>query len=408
MKTHRFIALMIFASFVSCCWGQDKNTLEDGIKSYRNNNLEAALPQFQHAVKEKPNDADARAWLAETYRRLGKKEDAVKTAREALGINPCQSFAHTVIAEACNPQYGIWEQANSDTAWQHLQQAVHCNPDDGNALLDIWIEGIRREDEAQWKNALRGLMKSKFFTTATLSYNRWLLAHLPKDAVLFTNGDMDTYPTAALQLVEQFRTDVAIVNLSLLNTPWYAHFISKYYNVPLPFSDAAIDSLRYYQVSQNHFLSPSSQIVQGWFAQKEKNNFSRPIAISTTVDTNSLPDIRNRLKLAGAYWIWFPQNVDIPHDLQLMQKSFKSIDPKNFAGPFISSQDRSCIRIYYRNGPALNLISAMLHYSDLLIHGKHISEALQTINAAEKIDKSLDSGQQFAEEISDLREAAKR
>lgn len=89
------------------------------------------------------------------------------------------------------------------------------------------------------------------------------------DAILFTNGDNDTFPLWYDQEVEGTRTDIRVCNLMLLNTDWYIDQMKckTYGSAPLP---VTLPVQKYYDGINN----------QLFIVEKTKD----PVDISTIID----------------------------------------------------------------------------------------------------------------------------
>jgi tetratricopeptide (TPR) repeat protein len=132
-------------------------------------------------------------------------------------------------------------------------------------------------------------------------YAKNILNSCNENAVIFTNGDNDTFPLWYIQEVEKFRTDIRVVNLSLLNAFWYIHQLKDRMNVPVTLSDSEIDAIRPMRYS-NTYLRVQDLMIQHIITNIQKDDWRIPVYFAITVpDDNRMGLDENLIMVGMAY-----------------------------------------------------------------------------------------------------------
>lgn len=101
---------------------------------------------------------------------------------------------------------------------------------------------------------------SRRYLSGSRDYANNFLESCDPNAIIFTYGDNDTYPLWYAQEVEGIRTDVRVVNLSLITVDWYINLLRRKINdSPAIKMSLSEESIRGKKRNQVLYFNPSNQ-----------------------------------------------------------------------------------------------------------------------------------------------------
>ena len=203
--------------------------------------------------------------------------------------------------------------------------------------------------------------RSGYYFPGDFAYN--LLAGCGKNAMLFTNGDNDTFPVWYLQSVEGMRPDVVVINLSLLNTNFYVEQLQRIHHIfpdnsdvlnPDNFRPSKIDSaivtkivvsdssLNSVDTIKAEYRGRNFGKIMGLLAQDKAliellktNSSKRPVYFATTADTSSIVGFSTYLSGVGMIHKLMPVKSDSILPDKLEDNLLKKYRYRNFNKPVV-------------------------------------------------------------------------
>jgi hypothetical protein len=229
---------------------------------------------------------------------------------------------------------------------------------------------------------------SRFWIAHNYAYN--MLAPLAPNAVVMTNGDNDTFPLWYIQEVEGFRKDVRVVNMSLLNTPWYIlQLKNQEPKVPFTMSDRQIEQLYPYLDEKGEVVWVKDLAVKDMIVA---NQWRKPIYLAVTVPEQM--GLEKQLTLEGLAYRVSPEPTRKEIDLETTIRNLYQV----FRYDGLLDKNRNFDASVYKDDNAMKLVQ---NYSAAHVQ---VAYQLQTMGRIPEAIKALDDARKISPDFPGLLE----
>jgi len=271
--------------------------------------LDSAQAAYQDLDNRFPQSAEALLGLSMAYRYAGKRAVALFGAREAYKFDPdaagvLLNYADLNLPIRSGPLEDMSDSARYAESEQcNLKAAKSAHPLNAHAHVSLWVSYMVQGRLSDARHQAFELSQKRYYQPPLLDFAYNLLVGLEPNAILFTNGDNDTYPPWVLQQAsEPFRPDVTVANLSLLNMPVVVKMMKDSLGLPVSFTDEEIPMLIPKRVEErvegtDSMESVSQQIVEGVIANAAEAG--RPVYFAVTASKKMTSLFADRLVLEG-------------------------------------------------------------------------------------------------------------
>lgn len=200
-------------------------------KDFDQQNFVRAVSSLEQAVSLNPESAEAWYFLGYAYSRLNAKDGQGITDMDLkLTLKTSQALEKV---NALTPKY---------TGEMVIQDPYSkLSAEWGSLGMNYWYHN--QPDSARW--AYNEGKRRGGFGDFLLEMNRAILDACPLNSILVSSGDNFTIVLWYLQQVESYRTDVTVVDVTLLNAGWYPEYLIDREGLDFGITRSELNSLEY-------------------------------------------------------------------------------------------------------------------------------------------------------------------
>ena len=248
---------------------------------------------WQAIAQQHPQDAEAwRNYYMATEYSYWQRSDAATEKRERLEQILSQMKSHVPDSYE---YYLLAYRFNQDDL-SVIEKAHALQPDNPEPYYDLIVAHKLRGNEAKATEFLRRLYASQDIAPALVDYDYNMLVSTDTNAVLFTNGDNDTYPAWMLQQAKSVRPDVLVLNVSLARTTDYLTNLLHANRIKFDAKELPVNTDR--------------QFVARLCREIALKNPERPVYLALTIDSFHLQPLLDSLFIIGLAYRYSPERFD--------------------------------------------------------------------------------------------------
>ncbi|MBC8145290.1 MAG: T9SS type A sorting domain-containing protein [bacterium] len=201
---------------------------------------------------------------------------------------------------------------NNRSLFHHLETALALKPNFAELAPDLISYYELGGDRDKVKEYAKKWYESKALSPSLYEYTYNVLASLEPDAVIFTGGDLDTYPIWILQYVRGLRPDVTVVNTSLVMVAEYREWLMNEFNIG---GDKSL--LDWERLATRSVVEIQAEFIQS-VATMTAN---RPVYTALTLDPSQVALIENNLYLVGLANRFSTRRID---NMAMLERSWRT------------------------------------------------------------------------------------